>query len=95
MNGLQALDAAGFTLTGTQRQGLAFVCRINGRPAADEKLATDGNPDYTEQCVDTPPPDAYWAYWYADRRRPVEVLDVRARARTKRSRAGTKAGGSS
>lgn len=65
MNGLQALDRAGFTITGTQRQGLAFVCRINGRPAADEKLAMDGDPGYTEQCDDTPPPNAYWAYWYA------------------------------
>jgi hypothetical protein len=66
MNGVQALQRAGFTVSGTQRQGLAFVCRIDGRPAPDERLATQSTPGYREQCVDTPPTDAYWSYWYAD-----------------------------
>ena len=64
-SGLDALQGAGFGVSGTQRWGLAFVCRIQGRPSADESLSTDGNPDYHERCVDTPPSSAYWGYWYA------------------------------
>jgi hypothetical protein len=52
--GLAALTGAGFTVTGTQRWGLAFVCRINGKPTAA-----------TEPCVNTPPATAYWSYWHA------------------------------
>jgi hypothetical protein len=52
--GLAALQNAGFTVAGTQRWGLAFVCRINGEPTAA-----------TEPCVDTPPASAYWSYWHA------------------------------
>ncbi len=51
--GLAALQGAGFTVTGTQRWGLAFVCRINGKPTAA-----------TEPCVNTPPATAYWSYWH-------------------------------
>lgn len=67
-SGLDALRGAGFTVSGTQRWGLAFVCRIQGRPAANESLQTRGNPDYHERCVDTPPASAYWGYWYAKNR---------------------------
>ncbi|MFI2710834.1 hypothetical protein ACH495_11965 [Micromonospora sp. NPDC018662] len=52
--GIAALQGAGFTVTGTQRWGLAFVCRINGKPTAA-----------TEACVNTPPVTAYWSYWHA------------------------------
>ncbi|GAA3753588.1 hypothetical protein [Micromonospora maritima] len=52
--GIAALQGAGFTVTGTQRWGLAFVCRINGKPTAA-----------TEPCVNTPPVTAYWSYWHA------------------------------
>ncbi|MEW2378605.1 hypothetical protein AB0883_21250 [Micromonospora sp. NPDC047812] len=52
--GVAALQGAGFTVTGTQRWGLAFVCRINGKPT----VATD-------PCVNTPPATAYWSYWHA------------------------------
>lgn len=45
---------AGFTVTGTQRWSLAFICRINGKPTAA-----------TEPCVNTPPASAYWSYWHA------------------------------
>lgn len=64
-SGIDALEGAGFTVTGTQRYGLAFVCRIQGRPAAGERLAIPGNPSFREQCVDTPPQTAFWSYWYA------------------------------
>lgn len=53
--GLAALQGAGFTPTGTQRWGLAFICRINGLP-------TPAN----EPCVNTPPASAYWSYWHAN-----------------------------
>ncbi len=64
-SGIDALHGAGFTVTGTQRYGLAFVCRIQGRPSAREPLAIPGNPQYREQCVNTPPQTAFWSYWYA------------------------------
>lgn len=53
-SGLSALHSAGFGTTGTQKDGPAFVCRINGAPASDP-------------CVLTPPSNAYWAYWHASR----------------------------
>ena len=52
--GVQALQGAGFTVTGTTRWGLAFVCRINGKPTAAQ-----------DPCVNTPPVTAYWSYWHA------------------------------
>jgi hypothetical protein len=64
--GIDALSDAGFSVEGTQRWGTAFVCRVAGRPAADEQLAVEGEPDYREQCVQTPPTSAFWAYSYAD-----------------------------
>jgi hypothetical protein len=53
-NGLEALHQAGFSTAGTTRWGDAFVCRINDEP---------GNPP--EACVNTPPSNAYWAYYEA------------------------------
>ncbi|WP_089155898.1 hypothetical protein [Micromonospora sp. NBS 11-29] len=53
-SGITALQGAGFTVTGTSRWGLAFVCRINGKPTSA-----------TEPCVNTPPTTAYWSYWHA------------------------------
>jgi hypothetical protein len=52
--GLAALQGAGFTVTGTTRWGLAFVCRINGKPTPAQ-----------DPCVNTPPASAYWSYWHA------------------------------
>jgi hypothetical protein len=65
MSGLQALQRAGFSVAGTLREGLAFICRIDDRPSAGERLAMAGSSGYREQCVDTPPTEAYWGYWYA------------------------------
>lgn len=53
-SGLKALRAAGFSTAGTQRYGPSFMCRIDGKPGKAR-----------EKCVDTPPGDAYWAYWHA------------------------------
>ncbi|GAB3822610.1 hypothetical protein GCM10028820_33620 [Tessaracoccus terricola] len=61
---LQALQLAGFTAEGTVKDGPGFVCRINGRPAADEPLTVAGS-EYRETCIATPPSSAFWSYWHA------------------------------
>lgn len=48
-----AIQAAGFTLEGTQRFPATFICRVNGYPGAA-----------AEACVSTPPATAYWALWH-------------------------------
>lgn len=53
-SGLSALKGAGFSITGVQRWGESFICRIEGRPGPSE-----------EACVNTPPASAYWSYWHA------------------------------
>ncbi|MBT8223941.1 MAG: hypothetical protein KJO75_00360 [Dactylosporangium sp.] len=52
--GLAALQGAGFTVAGTARWGLAFVCRLDGLPTAA-----------AQACINTPPTTAYWSYWHA------------------------------
>jgi hypothetical protein len=54
--GVAALQQAGFTPAGTATYGLAFVCRINNRPSAAQQA-----------CVTTPPANAYWAYYHANK----------------------------
>ncbi len=63
--GLSALQDAGVGYEGVRRWGDAFICRMYGRPAAGDDLGVTGRPGYREQCIDTPPPSAYWGYWYA------------------------------
>jgi hypothetical protein len=63
--GLDALTEAGFSVAGTQRWGMEFVCRLQGRPTAREDLVIPGDDSYHEDCGDTPPETAYWGYWYA------------------------------
>ncbi|WP_202818486.1 MULTISPECIES: hypothetical protein, partial [Streptomyces] len=53
-SGLAALKAAGIDVTGTNRWGESFICRLEGSPGPDR-----------EPCVDTPPTKAYWSYWHA------------------------------
>ncbi|MDR1711586.1 MAG: hypothetical protein LBR58_07025 [Propionibacteriaceae bacterium] len=64
--GIDALRAAKVSIKGTATEGLAFLCRIAGRPKASEKIDMNGDPEYQEKCADTPPGDAYWSYWEAD-----------------------------
>ncbi|MCS7475462.1 ABC transporter substrate-binding protein [Umezawaea endophytica] len=52
--GLAALKNAGIGITGTNRWGEGFVCRVEGKPAPE-----------SEKCLDTPPARAYWSYWHA------------------------------
>jgi hypothetical protein len=63
--GLDALQDAGFQPEGTRNWGLQFICRIAGKPAPDQKLPIKGDPNYREACINTPPAEAFWSYWYA------------------------------
>ncbi|MEU9891450.1 hypothetical protein [Sphaerisporangium sp. NPDC051011] len=63
--GIQALQDAGISVTGVAQWGLAFVCRLQGRPSAAESIPITSNPNYHEACVVTPPAAAYWSYWHA------------------------------
>lgn len=64
--GIKALQDAGISVTGVAQWGLAFVCRLNGRPSATESIPISSNPNYHEACVVTPPASAYWSYWWAN-----------------------------
>ena len=52
--GLTALKNAGIQITGTNRWGESFICRVEGKPGPS-----------SEPCVDTPPASAYWSYWHS------------------------------
>jgi hypothetical protein len=54
--GVAALQQAGFTPAGTAQYGLAFVFRINNKPAPAQQA-----------CLTTPPANAYWAYYHANK----------------------------
>lgn len=63
---LTALDAfaeAGFEIAPSEAYGDAIVCRVNGRPAADEELKTAENGPYLETCAEFGPVWASWAIW--------------------------------
>jgi hypothetical protein len=53
-NGLDALHEAGFSTSGTLKEGPAFVCRIDGLPTKAD-----------DACVVDPPTTAYWGYYWA------------------------------
>ena len=63
--GLDAMKGAGFQIAGVQRWGEAFICRIENKPAAADKIPINGRENYKELCIDTPPAQAYWSYWHA------------------------------
>ncbi len=54
---------AGATTEGTAQYGDQVVCRVNGRPAADETITVDGTAPFTEACQGMPAAAAYWALW--------------------------------
>ncbi|MFC6704327.1 hypothetical protein [Flexivirga alba] len=57
-SGVDALQAAGIPAEGTRQYGLAFICRLYGKPSATATLPGG----YHESCGRTPPPNAHW--WY-------------------------------
>ena len=64
--GIDLLDTAGFTTTGTTRDGPQFICRI-GHPYWQS--GTQYPTPATDACVVTPPANAYWSYWIAPKGR--------------------------
>ncbi len=56
------LAAAGLSTEGTADYGDAIVCRVSGKPAATDIIATTSG-DYSETCATMPSADAYWSLW--------------------------------
>lgn len=63
LTALEAFTEAGVELAPSEAYGDAIVCRVNGRPAADEELKTAANGPYTESCAEFGPVWASWALW--------------------------------
>lgn len=53
---LNILKSADIELAGTNKYGLAVVCRVNGLPDASR-----------ESCAEMPPENAFWAFIYKNR----------------------------
>ncbi|MFJ5120208.1 prenyltransferase/squalene oxidase repeat-containing protein [Kitasatospora sp. NPDC088548] len=61
--GMNLLHNAGFTTTGTEHDGPAFICRLgNGTFNSGTQYPTAAE----EPCVNTPQATAYWSYWIAE-----------------------------
>lgn len=61
--GMNLLHAAGFTTTGTEHDGPAFICRLGtGTFNSGTQYPTPAE----EPCVNTPQATAYWSYWIAE-----------------------------
>ncbi len=57
------LATAGVETEGTVEWGDQVVCRVGGRPAADETIKVAGETPFTETCATMPAAAAYWALW--------------------------------
>lgn len=57
------LERAGVTTEGTEEYGDQVVCRVDGRPAADEPLPNPDGSEYLETCASMPAAFAYWSLW--------------------------------
>ncbi|HSP75424.1 MAG TPA: hypothetical protein VLO31_04320 [Cryobacterium sp.] len=57
------METAGVATEGTVEWGDQVVCRVNGRPAADESIEVAGETPFTESCESMPAAAAYWALW--------------------------------
>ncbi|AMB58780.1 hypothetical protein [Microterricola viridarii] len=58
-----AIAAAGVATEGNADYGDAVVCRVDGRPAADETVTVPGEAPFTEPCSAMSPAYAFWALW--------------------------------
>lgn len=58
-----AVADAGVTTEGTVDWGNQIVCRVDGRPAADETVEVEGAEPFVEACQSMPAATAYWALW--------------------------------
>jgi hypothetical protein len=59
----EAIATAGVTTEGNADYGDAVVCRVDGRPAADETVTVDGQEPFIEPCSSMSPAYAFWALW--------------------------------
>lgn len=59
----EAIAAAGITTEGNADYGDAVVCRVDGRPAADETVTVEGQEPFVEPCSSMSPAYAFWALW--------------------------------
>lgn len=57
------MTTAAVTTEGTVQYGDQVVCRVNGRPAADETVTVAGQAPFVESCQSMAPAFAYWALW--------------------------------
>ena len=60
---VNAMADAGVTTEGTVDWGDQIVCRVDGRPAADETVEVEGAEPFIEACQSMPAAIAYWALW--------------------------------
>ncbi|PPL20328.1 hypothetical protein [Microterricola pindariensis] len=58
-----AIAQAGVRTEGNADYGDAVVCRVDGRPAADETVEVAGEAPFTEPCSSMSPAYAFWALW--------------------------------
>lgn len=63
-SGYALLHAAGFTTSGDAHDGNAIICRLGD---AAFRRGTQYPTPRQQNCVNTPPASAYWAYWLAPR----------------------------
>jgi hypothetical protein len=61
-SGYALLHAAGFTTSGDAHDGNAIICRLGD---AAFRHGTQYPTPRQQNCVNTPPASAYWAYWVA------------------------------
>ena len=59
----EAIATAGVTTEGNADYGDAVVCRVDGRPAADETVGVEGQEPFIEPCSSMSPAYAFWALW--------------------------------
>ncbi|MDY7527871.1 MULTISPECIES: hypothetical protein [unclassified Cryobacterium] len=57
------MKTAAVATEGTVQYGDQVVCRVNGRPAADETVTVTGQASFVESCQSMAPAYAYWALW--------------------------------
>ncbi|MEC5149610.1 hypothetical protein [Cryobacterium sp. GrIS_2_6] len=57
------MKSAAVSTEGTVQYGDQVVCRVNGRPAADETVTVTGQAPFVESCQSMAPAYAYWALW--------------------------------
>ncbi|TFB90347.1 hypothetical protein E3O44_01655 [Cryobacterium algoricola] len=57
------MKTAAIATEGTVQYGDQVVCRVNGRPAADETVTVTGQASFVESCQSMAPAYAYWALW--------------------------------